>query len=577
MSFEELVEAFRKCFPELKSDQFKGDGKTWEYAEAAPGRYNNNVHYEICKHGKDVFIEFHVETYANGRNELVRRLQSAFGTEENRRIYLADSYYSSYYWKERLPVFTADQVKADVKSMREVVEQSLFREKTDNRVQQEVGIACEFSLVDLIMSELRIPLYQRDYCWDSSNIDSLLTSISDWMENGIGERAPFHLGTIILKQNAKDQCFEIVDGQQRLTTMSIFYAIVGKGVKAKDVPLLRYEGLRINVKAEKALVAAKQTLEKWRDKFSDEWFKRISLSVVCLKANTAADLAYRFFNHINSTGVRLSDYDLLKSHHLRFVPNARAGSAARRWDKMVYENGNAELKADLLHRTLYRLRKWGAGERFPIDADKVDERLVFKHFSAPAELVESVIPHETPVEFDSLISGGLPFFNFVDDHRRIFETYSRLPAVVALDKTLQWHSGGVLWSGIRALGYLFYCKFGDAYIKEALYCIAFSVSSLRNETYVRQRILGDPNKEIFSLIVSLLDRATGENQFLSKMLERRRMFAITNKPGRTAESYWRALLCYLRALEPNAVSFKEHFSLSEIVEVALDKAIKEAR
>ena len=30
MSFEELVEAFRKCFPELKSDQFKGDGKTWE-------------------------------------------------------------------------------------------------------------------------------------------------------------------------------------------------------------------------------------------------------------------------------------------------------------------------------------------------------------------------------------------------------------------------------------------------------------------------------------------------------------------------------------------------------------------
>ena len=161
MSFEELVEACRKCFPELKSDQFKGDNKTWQYAEAVPGRYNNNVHYEICKHGKDVFVEFHVETYANGRNELVRQLQSVFGTEENRRIYLADSYYSSYYWKKRLPVFAADQVKADVKSMREVVEQSLFREKTDNRVQQEVGIACEFSLVDLIMSELRIPLYTR--------------------------------------------------------------------------------------------------------------------------------------------------------------------------------------------------------------------------------------------------------------------------------------------------------------------------------------------------------------------------------------------------------------------------------
>ena len=55
---------------------------------------------------------------------------------------------------------------------------------------------------------LKIPLYQREYEWDASNVDELILDILN--------RDKF-LGMIILDE--KEDCYEIADGQQRLTTI----------------------------------------------------------------------------------------------------------------------------------------------------------------------------------------------------------------------------------------------------------------------------------------------------------------------------------------------------------------------
>ncbi len=55
---------------------------------------------------------------------------------------------------------------------------------------------------------LKIPLYQREYEWDKSNVADLVLDILN--------RDKF-LGMIILDE--KDDCYEISDGQQRLTTI----------------------------------------------------------------------------------------------------------------------------------------------------------------------------------------------------------------------------------------------------------------------------------------------------------------------------------------------------------------------
>jgi len=64
---------------------------------------------------------------------------------------------------------------------------------------------------------LEIPAYQRDYAWTTSNIDDLFEDIEEAMELGGGH----YLGTFILSQTGKMAPVRVVDGQQRLTTLTM--------------------------------------------------------------------------------------------------------------------------------------------------------------------------------------------------------------------------------------------------------------------------------------------------------------------------------------------------------------------
>ena len=64
---------------------------------------------------------------------------------------------------------------------------------------------------------LEIPPYQRDYAWTTSNIDDLFDDLQEAMELGGGH----YLGTFILSQADKNAPFTVVDGQQRLTTLTL--------------------------------------------------------------------------------------------------------------------------------------------------------------------------------------------------------------------------------------------------------------------------------------------------------------------------------------------------------------------
>jgi hypothetical protein len=63
----------------------------------------------------------------------------------------------------------------------------------------------------------RIPSYQRDYAWDIQNIDDLFDDIFEAMETNVGH----YIGTFILSQNREENCYDVVDGQQRLTTLTM--------------------------------------------------------------------------------------------------------------------------------------------------------------------------------------------------------------------------------------------------------------------------------------------------------------------------------------------------------------------
>lgn len=71
---------------------------------------------------------------------------------------------------------------------------------------------------------LKIPLYQREYEWAESNVSALVSEILN--------RDKF-LGMIILDE--KDECYEIADGQQRLTTMLLSWISIYNHYQGADI------------------------------------------------------------------------------------------------------------------------------------------------------------------------------------------------------------------------------------------------------------------------------------------------------------------------------------------------------
>ena len=72
--------------------------------------------------------------------------------------------------------------------------------------------------------DFRIPNYQRPYAWKVEQASQLLADLTDALNRGSDE--PYFLGSVVLVQVAGSATADVIDGQQRLTTLTILLAIL---------------------------------------------------------------------------------------------------------------------------------------------------------------------------------------------------------------------------------------------------------------------------------------------------------------------------------------------------------------
>ena len=242
-------------------------------------------------------------------------------------------------------------------------------------------------LRELVERPLAIPEYQRRYCWGPEQVAMLLADIEQWLQpaEATSPQAPLFLGTIILHQEpaeitgTKDQ---LVDGQQRCLTLVLLLQALGKIEPLAVKQLLQAEfpdshsqqNLAANFRQIERYLAtepgSKWQIEKLLDKLQ---FVVISISSI--------DQAFAFFDSQNTSGKRLSDFDLLKARHLRaVVSDASVGiGCSNLWE--AYERqkvGNGQrlayfLTEQILARTRVRQR-----------GNKVDDLQLVKEFAVQA-------------------------------------------------------------------------------------------------------------------------------------------------------------------------------------------------
>ncbi len=181
-----------------------------------------------------------------------------------------------------------------------------------------------------ICGQLCIPEYQRPYVWSEKQIDRLLDDFIEYNESKDIDKALFYLGSIIIHQK-KDK-LNIIDGQQRITTMLLIQALINEelntGVKYTSPVSIK------NIKRNYSYLKSVKSKDIF--KYADSnILNEIDLNSVniTLVVTSTEDLAYTFFETQNTGGVRLSGSDIIKAHHLRAISSKKIiDYQARKWE-----------------------------------------------------------------------------------------------------------------------------------------------------------------------------------------------------------------------------------------------------
>jgi len=338
--------------------------------------------------------------------------------------------------------------------------------KTDSVTLKQLSL--KEVLVDMT---LKIPAYQRIYCWQEKTVGRLLNDLI-----GIKENTKFCIGSIILQKNG--DTYDIIDGQQRLVTLSLLLLQLGldKGVSLLDE---RFE----NTEAQEYIMYNKFLISNFclKNKFEnkDNLLDSISLNALILQ-DGSLDLAYTFFSNENSHGIPLSDYDLLKAHHLRYVIYEKQQMhLANRWDKLILsekpKNSDYKPYEQVLSIYIFRLRKW-----LNVDWWNEKEKYRVKNEFEASPIVEAIPPFCERFSYYEPIQGGTHFFEFTD---KAIEKLKYFMATKEYDmiQKLNVESFALLRDVIEALLYAYFYKFGESYLTEALLLITRYVSQVRYE------------------------------------------------------------------------------------------------
>ena len=73
-----------------------------------------------------------------------------------------------------------------------------------------------------------IPEYQRPYAWTTEQVSDLIDDLFYAMDRGekIDEIPPYFLGSIVIIKDFTSTQAHIVDGQQRITTLTILFCVL---------------------------------------------------------------------------------------------------------------------------------------------------------------------------------------------------------------------------------------------------------------------------------------------------------------------------------------------------------------
>lgn len=206
-------------------------------------------------------------------------------------------------------------------------------------------------------SVYEIPIYQRNYAWEKDEITALVRDIYDAYKKDI--HRPYYIGTLV-SYHKGDRVFEIIDGQQRLTTLRLLLAaleitpkhqLTYRARKKSDDTLKAIPEFQVEEKDSGIETGYRCVRTALDDLVSDEerhgfisYFKNC-VHIIHYQVPKDIDLNH-YFEIMNSRGEQLEKHEIVKANLMEKLNDSESKVFNRIWEccaqMSVYVQQNLE-------------------------------------------------------------------------------------------------------------------------------------------------------------------------------------------------------------------------------------------
>jgi len=276
-----------------------------------------------------------------------------------------------------------------------------------------------------------IPLYQRAFAWEDKEISQMVDDIYTSNEDN-----DYYLGSLIVSK--KDNTYEVIDGQQRLTALFLLLNALDEEVnnsltyscrRKSDITLMSINNPK-EIKdedREDSLLNGKKIIDDIIDGHDDDYddYKEKMLSqlknvkIFRIELPPGTDLN-RYFEIMNTRGEQLEQYDILKATLMGMLDEKRQKFFADVWDACSDMTGyvqmhfnSPEKRSELFWSGSQQLKNHSFFEKslawskqFKENNKNLNIRRIIK--APPKAKTDGVNEKNENVRFDSIIT--FPFF-----------------------------------------------------------------------------------------------------------------------------------------------------------------------
>lgn len=227
-----------------------------------------------------------------------------------------------------------------------------------------------------------IPIYQRNFDWGERETLQLLEDISDYAQKNSNQKYYIGSAVVFVRNVNGTTYFEMIDGQQRLTTLTILASLLKHEGKADwfKQPNLSYEhrkeadealrrlqeGMQSEHPAARNIVNVYALLQKHlihvleakgldKAQFADYLFNQVKILRIPLPHDTQLN---HYFEIMNTRGEQLEKHEVLKATLMSKLQPEEHPLFHRVWEACADMNSYVQMKFSVENRTILFGEKW---------------------------------------------------------------------------------------------------------------------------------------------------------------------------------------------------------------------------